>query len=79
MVLTKLPMMLKKQLRMARDTWDKLKMFAGLKGCGCKGNSDAPDWDLVRRFLQEWGGPDTREINDSELENKRLILRVPPR
>jgi RHS repeat-associated protein len=68
-----------KAMLMARRTWEEIKRFAAERECFCHATRSDPDWALVRKFLEAPSGPSTREINDAELEVKRLILAVPRR
>jgi hypothetical protein len=68
-----------KAVRMAASTWYALQDYARSKGkCGCHEWADA-SWSVVRAFAKASGGPDYREIDWYELENKRQILNVPLR
>ncbi|MGB7925160.1 MAG: RHS repeat-associated core domain-containing protein, partial [Pyrinomonadaceae bacterium] len=71
-------------LEMVDDTWKKLKEYCfDNKGCGYK-SSDANlynSMDKIRNFLRSRGGPDdpsvnpdTRSINEAELDFKRRFL-----
>ncbi len=65
-----------KAVTMAQETWYALKRFALEKRkCTCKEWPDA-SWKEVYDFAKASGGPDFREINADEIENKRRILGV---
>jgi RHS repeat-associated protein len=72
-----------KAMKMAHDTYDKLKSFGEMRGCHCNGN---PDWDLVRKFVDVGydrstllgrGGEYLKEVSDDQLREKIRILGVP--
>jgi len=65
-------------MKMAHDTYDKLKEFAKQRGCNCR----EPDWDVVRKFIDVgYDSWDPREwvwrVNDDQLREKIGILGVP--
>jgi hypothetical protein len=64
---------------MVTATWDALNRFAREKKCGCQGAWNQSWWAIINDFLKAPSGNRFREINDKELENKRLILAVPRR
>jgi RHS repeat-associated protein len=68
-----------KAQRMVAATWDALNRFAKEKKCGCQGVWNEAWWPAINAFLNAPSGNRLREINDGELENKRLILAVPRR
>lgn len=65
-----------KAVRMAQHTWSELQRFAKEKKCGCQGIWTDASWSQVYAFARASGGPDYRQINAQELENKRRILGV---
>ena len=68
-----------KTVRMAVSTWYALRDYARAKKCDCLRDWPDASWSQVRQFAQASGGPDLREIDDAELEAKRMILGVPRR
>jgi RHS repeat-associated protein len=69
----------KEAREMVAATWDALNRFAKEKKCGCQGKWDQSWWRIINDFLNAPSGNRLREINQEELENKRLILAVPRR
>jgi hypothetical protein len=61
-------------VRMAQKTWYELIRYANKIGCKCNPIWGDASWSQVRRFASASGGPDSREINDAELEVKKRIL-----
>jgi RHS repeat-associated protein len=68
-----------KAMQMAQATWGSIRAFGSQSQCSCKGASNGPEWDRVRRFAEASGGTRWREISPAELEIKRRILDVPRR
>jgi RHS repeat-associated protein len=72
-----------KAMKMARDSYDKLKRFGEQRGCECHGD---PDWEVVRRFIDVGydratllgaGGEYLRGVSNEQLREKIGILNLP--
>ena len=75
---------------MVAATWTALNDFAGRKKCGCSGIWTDGMWTTINNFLQAPDGPFPGYVEaryaygedprlDYYLENRRIILGVPPR
>jgi hypothetical protein len=67
-----------KGMQMAVLTFKALNVYAQRK-CGCEGKMSVADWQKVNDFMKAEGGSFFRELNQAEIERKRLILGVPRR